>query len=236
MHGFELQLLPVDGARRRAEGDLAADPPEPARLRAAVGLGRDELDRAQGSAGHRLPAREDVRRVVGRRRARRQGRRRGRQGLQRAWRCSTAPSRSRRWSRTSWSTCTTRARARARRKRSARCCTCAALIIGHARRRRRARARRSASARARSMTRRAGALGPGEPGARPEEARRARLRRRDAADQHLVRRPHGRDWARIADLGRQEVGRSAPTGCRPTSRSSSRWSRRRPTSTRPRRS
>ena len=49
MHGFELQLLPVDAPRRRAEGDLAADPPEPARLRVAVGLGRDELDRAQGS-------------------------------------------------------------------------------------------------------------------------------------------------------------------------------------------
>ena len=83
MHGFELQLIPVTAPRRRAEGGLAADPPEPARLRVPVGLGRDELDRAQGSGGHRLPAREDVRRLVGRRRARRQGRRRRRQGLQR---------------------------------------------------------------------------------------------------------------------------------------------------------
>ena len=41
---------PGDAPGRRAEGDLAADPPEPARLRVPVGLGRDELDRAQGSA------------------------------------------------------------------------------------------------------------------------------------------------------------------------------------------
>ena len=32
-------------SRRRAEGDVAADPPEPAGLRPAVGLGRHELDR-----------------------------------------------------------------------------------------------------------------------------------------------------------------------------------------------
>ena len=36
---------PVTASRRRAEGDLAADPPEPAGLRPAVGLGRHELDR-----------------------------------------------------------------------------------------------------------------------------------------------------------------------------------------------
>ena len=54
MHGFELQLLPVAHPGRRAEGHLAADPPEPARLRVPVGLGRDELHRAQGSGGHRL--------------------------------------------------------------------------------------------------------------------------------------------------------------------------------------
>ena len=45
MHGFELLLLPVTAPGRRAEVDLAADPPAAARLRAAVGLGRDELDR-----------------------------------------------------------------------------------------------------------------------------------------------------------------------------------------------
>ena len=68
---------------RRAEGDLAADPPEPSRLHAAVGLGRDELDRHQGSGRGRLSARQDVRRVVVGRRARRAAGRGRRQGLQR---------------------------------------------------------------------------------------------------------------------------------------------------------
>ena len=115
-----------DAPGRGAEGHLAADPPEPPGLRVPVGLGRDELHRAEGGGGHRLPARQDVRRVVGRRRAGRQGRRRRRQGLQRAWRCSTAPSRTPRSSRTCSRWCTPRARAPGRRKRSARCCTCAA--------------------------------------------------------------------------------------------------------------
>ena len=60
--------------------------------------------------------------------------------------------------------------------------------------------------------RRAGALGPREPDPRPEEARRARLRRRDAADLDLVRRPHGRRLGARAHLGRHEVERSPPTG------------------------
>ena len=72
-----------DASRRRAEGDLAANPPEPARLRAALGLGRDELHRDQGSGRGRLSAREDVRRVVVGRRARRAAGRGRRQGLQR---------------------------------------------------------------------------------------------------------------------------------------------------------
>ena len=70
-HGFELEAAAGDASRRRAEGDLAADPPAPARLRAAVGLGRDELDGDQGSRRGRLSARQDDRRLVGRRRARR---------------------------------------------------------------------------------------------------------------------------------------------------------------------
>ncbi len=84
MHGFELQLLPVTapGVEQKATW-LQVRQQRPG-LRASVGLGRDELHRAEGSAGHRLPARQDVRRVVGRRRAGRQGRGRGRQGLQRA--------------------------------------------------------------------------------------------------------------------------------------------------------
>ena len=81
-------------SRRRAEGDLAADPPEPSRLRAAVGLGRDELDRHQGGGRGRLSAREDVRRVVVGRRAGRAAGRGRRQGLQRRRRCSTPPASS----------------------------------------------------------------------------------------------------------------------------------------------
>ena len=45
---------------RRAESDLAADPPAASRLRVAVGLGRDELDRDQGGGRGRLSARPDV--------------------------------------------------------------------------------------------------------------------------------------------------------------------------------
>ena len=57
MHGYELRCAAGDASRRRAEGDLAADPPAAARLRVPVGLGRDELDRDQGSGRRRLPAR-----------------------------------------------------------------------------------------------------------------------------------------------------------------------------------
>ncbi len=42
--------------RRGPEGALASDPPGSPRLCAAVGLGRDELHRAEGSARHRFPA------------------------------------------------------------------------------------------------------------------------------------------------------------------------------------
>ena len=50
-----------------------------------------------------------------------------------------------------------------------------------------------------------------------------------AADQHLVRRPHGLDVGAHPDLGRREVELHVRLVCRPTSRSSSRWSRPRPT-------
>ena len=52
---LELQMLPVTGAWRGAKIHLAANAPKPPRLRAAVGLGRDELHRPEGSAGHGLP-------------------------------------------------------------------------------------------------------------------------------------------------------------------------------------
>ena len=68
------KLLPVTHPGVEQKAHLAADPPEPARLRAAVGLGRDELDRDQGGGGRRLSARQDVRRVVVGRRARRDAR------------------------------------------------------------------------------------------------------------------------------------------------------------------
>jgi hypothetical protein len=69
MHGFDLQMLPVTAPWRRTEGHLAAGAPEPPRLRAAVGLGCDELHRPEGSPGHGLSTRQDVWRVVGRCRA-----------------------------------------------------------------------------------------------------------------------------------------------------------------------
>ena len=69
---------------RGAEGHLAADPPERARLRVPVGLGGDELDGHQGGRRDRLSAQQDVRRVVVRRRARCHAGWRRRQGLQRA--------------------------------------------------------------------------------------------------------------------------------------------------------
>ena len=122
---LRVQLDSGDASGRRAEGGLAADPPEPSRLRAAVGLGRDELDRDQGGGRDRLPARQDVRRLVGRRRARRQGRRRRRQGLQRPG--AAARRRAELQDRQGRADAGPRqgSRHRTRRRRSGRCCTCA---------------------------------------------------------------------------------------------------------------
>ena len=66
---LHLQGDPGHASGRRAEVAVARDPPGPARLRAALGLGRDELHRDQGSGGGRLSARQDDRRVVVGRRA-----------------------------------------------------------------------------------------------------------------------------------------------------------------------
>ncbi len=86
LQAARLRAAPAAGdpPGRRAEGDLAADPPAAPGLRVPLGLGRHELDRDQGSRRDRLPAREDVRRVVVGCRARRAARGRGREGLQRA--------------------------------------------------------------------------------------------------------------------------------------------------------
>ena len=97
-----------------------------ARLRDAVGLGRDELHRDQGSAGHRLSARKDVRRVVGRRRAGREGRGRRRQGLQRGGHAARRRAELEGRQGHPGDGARPRARAPARRKKSARCSTCAA--------------------------------------------------------------------------------------------------------------
>jgi hypothetical protein len=65
MHGFhELQLLPVTAPGVEQKATWLQVRQSPPGLHPAVGLGRDELHRPEGSPGHRLPAREDVRRVV----------------------------------------------------------------------------------------------------------------------------------------------------------------------------
>ena len=126
MHGFSLQPAAGDAPRRGAEGHLAADPPRPPGLRAQLGLGRDELHRAEGSTGHRLPAREDVWRVVGRCRAGRERRGRGCQGLQRHHDAARRRAQLGRGQGNPDQGARQGPGHRARRKKSARCCTCAA--------------------------------------------------------------------------------------------------------------
>ena len=67
---------PRHASGRRAEVAVADHPPEPARLRAALGLGRHERRSHQGSSRRRLSSRQDARRVVVGCRARRDARRR----------------------------------------------------------------------------------------------------------------------------------------------------------------
>ena len=82
-YGFELHADRGAAPGQRAAVAVAADPPDQARLRDPLGLGRDEPDRAQDRRQDRLPARQDHRRLVGRLRGRRDaGGRRG-QGLHR---------------------------------------------------------------------------------------------------------------------------------------------------------
>ena len=203
MHGFELLLLPVThpGVEQKATW-LQIRQQRPG-LRVPLGLGRDELDVDQGGGRHRLPAREDVRRVVVGRRARRPGRRRWREGLQLAWRCSTArePDQGAQG----------HPEARPRQgpgHRSEGGSRRGALQpwpdVGDAHRRRRA-AAQERYGKGKSVRRRAGALGPGEPGARPTQRRSARLRRSHAPGVHHLRRPHGRGLGAHPHLGRREV-------------------------------
>ena len=84
MHGFELQLLPVTapGVEQKSTWlQIRQSRPDYVLL---WGWGVMNSTALKEARGHRLPAREDVRRLVVGRRARRQGRRRRRQGLQRA--------------------------------------------------------------------------------------------------------------------------------------------------------
>ena len=73
---------PGPGAGQRTEVAMAADPPAAARLRSAVGLGRDELRRRHRGRQRQLSARQDAGRVVVGRRARRDPGRRQGGGLQ----------------------------------------------------------------------------------------------------------------------------------------------------------
>ena len=220
-HGFELQLLPVTAPGRRAEGHLAADPPEPPGLCVPVGLGRDELHRAEGSGGHRLPARQDVRRVVGRAPSPTSRTSATAPRATTAWRCSTAPSRTRQVVKDVLANVHAKGQGTGPKDEVGQVLYMRGLIGGDAGRRRR-QARAGALRQGQGHDRRAGALGLREPGAGPEEARRAGLCRRDAADQHLLRRPPRRGRWRACTPGTAASGTSAPTGSRPTSRSSSR--------------
>ena len=69
-YGYTFAQIPGLGARHRAVGDLAADPPAAAGLAADVGLGGHELDRDQRRGLGRVPDGPLHRRVVVRRRAR----------------------------------------------------------------------------------------------------------------------------------------------------------------------
>ena len=202
MHGFETAAAAGDPSGRRAEGDLAADPRRTARLRAAVGLGRDELDRHQGS---------------------------GRGRLSRARRCTAcggrAPSRTCGRPRAA-----PRATTRATLQHSAGQFKLhedlkkhlydkgkgvgqvggdrrGALLPrpDHRHARRRGDPHRAGEVRQEAVDRRAGALGLREP--RPDRGapQGARIRGRAPADQGELRRPRGRAHGPHPDLGRQEL-------------------------------
>jgi hypothetical protein len=66
LHGFELQLIPVTAPGVEQKAAWLQDRQSRPDYVLPLGLGRHELDGAQGSAGDRLPAREDVRRAGGR--------------------------------------------------------------------------------------------------------------------------------------------------------------------------
>src|SRR5499427_7220879 len=188
---------------RRAEGDLAADPPEPSRLRAAVGLGRDEFDRHQGGGRGRLSAREDVRRVVvggGAGRAARRGR------------CCrlqlgdpSAHLRSVQGARGSQEVPLRQGPGRGEMGGDGRNPLRARIDQRHAWRR--GDPHGAGAVRQEAAHRRAGALGPREPRHHRRTHQAARLRGRAAADQGVLRRSRGHAHGPHPDLGRQEMER-----------------------------
>ncbi len=94
---------------------------------------------------------------------------------------------------------------------------------------------RAGEVRQEAADRRAGALGPGEPRPHRRTHQAARLRGRAAADQGVVRRPRGRAHRPHPDLGRQELEDHFRLVRQRRQRDRSRWSRRPPPNTRPRR-
>ena len=189
---------------RRTEGHLAAGAPEPPRLRAAVGLGCDELHRPEGSPGDGLPTREDVWRVVGRCRTR--CARRGR-------RCQGLPRTGAQWLGTAAQGDPGHPQERARQGSGHGSQGRSGLGAVHPWRdhpdaEHRSRAPRAGTLRqGQGHDRRTSALGHGKPGPRPEEAGRPGLQQRHAPHLHQLRRPHGFDLGPGANLGRKEVGR-----------------------------
>ncbi len=221
-----------DRAGRRAEVDLAADPPEPARLRAAVGLGRDELHRAEGGRGHRLPAREDVRRVVVRLPSPMSRTSAKAPRATTRWRCSTAPTRTPRSSKDILeATCTARARARGPKEEVGSVLYMRGAII----------AMLGVEGVRRAQERFGkGKVMTGEQARWGLENLALDQKKLEALGFAGVMRPVSAPrapttWARpgpASTPGTARSGASRPTGTRPTSRSSSRWSRLRRPSTR----
>ena len=192
-----------DASGRRAEGDLAADPPATPGLRVPVGLGRDELDRDQGSGRHRLSAREDVRRLVVGRRARCHACGRRRQGLQRA----RVPGAVRPGAGTQGhpQVCLRQGPGHRQEGGDRRGALQPRHGVGDDGRRRRE--ARPDQVRQEAAQGRGSALGPGEPGNRQRFDQETRFRRLHASGKHLLRRPRRRPLGIHPYLGRQEVGR-----------------------------
>ena len=122
LHGFELITIPVThpGVEQKAAWlQIRQNRPDYVFLWGWGVMNSTALARGRG---HRISARQDVRRVVGRRRAGCHRRSARTPRATTVWHCSTGPD-ARRCTTTSSPRCMRRGRARVRRKRSAQCCT-----------------------------------------------------------------------------------------------------------------